>query len=171
MKNINDYKKRFYNLMESTIGDVKPLINEEILPNPWTDTTTALQGIADYYNTQLTNYYTKKPDKPKIYFSVKRTHSTDGAGNETDVAWQSFFGNKLLSTDKLPSYYIIDQKNLVATPNMTRFINEFIATPISMKYRSITNGAPTTGVVVQVNTAVAAINVALKKAKNPTRPK
>jgi hypothetical protein len=29
MKNINEYKKRFYTLMESTVGDVKPLLNEE----------------------------------------------------------------------------------------------------------------------------------------------
>ena len=32
MKNINDYKKRFYNLMESTMGDVKPLIMEVYSP-------------------------------------------------------------------------------------------------------------------------------------------
>lgn len=29
MRTINDYRKRFYNLMESTIGDVKPLISEQ----------------------------------------------------------------------------------------------------------------------------------------------
>lgn len=29
MKNINNYKKRFFNLMESTMGDVKPLIMEQ----------------------------------------------------------------------------------------------------------------------------------------------
>ena len=29
MKNINDYKNRFYNLMESTMGDVRPLISEQ----------------------------------------------------------------------------------------------------------------------------------------------
>ena len=29
MRNINEYKKRFYNLMESTLGDVKPLISED----------------------------------------------------------------------------------------------------------------------------------------------
>lgn len=28
MANINEYKKRFENLMESTIGNVKPLLNE-----------------------------------------------------------------------------------------------------------------------------------------------
>ena len=33
MKGIEQYKNRFYNLMESTIGDVKPLINEEIQLN------------------------------------------------------------------------------------------------------------------------------------------
>jgi len=30
MKNIKTYKERFYNLMESTIGDVKPLIIENV---------------------------------------------------------------------------------------------------------------------------------------------
>ena len=29
MKNIEQYKRRFYKLMESTIGDVKPLISEQ----------------------------------------------------------------------------------------------------------------------------------------------
>ena len=29
MKEINNYRKRFYNLLESTIGDVKPLISEQ----------------------------------------------------------------------------------------------------------------------------------------------
>jgi hypothetical protein len=31
MENIEQYKKRFFNLMESTMGDVKPLINEQEL--------------------------------------------------------------------------------------------------------------------------------------------
>ena len=29
MNTIRDYKNRFYNLMESTMGDVKPLISEQ----------------------------------------------------------------------------------------------------------------------------------------------
>lgn len=33
MKDIEQYKKRFYNLMESTMGDAKPLINESA-PDP-----------------------------------------------------------------------------------------------------------------------------------------
>ena len=38
MRNINQYKKRFYNLMESTLGNVKPLISEQ--GEPTTPTTT-----------------------------------------------------------------------------------------------------------------------------------
>jgi hypothetical protein len=30
MNNIEQYKQRFFNLMESTMGDVKPLINEQV---------------------------------------------------------------------------------------------------------------------------------------------
>ena len=30
MNNIDQYKERFYNLMESTLGDVKPLLNEAV---------------------------------------------------------------------------------------------------------------------------------------------
>lgn len=32
MSNIERYRKRFYGLMESTMGDVKPLINEQNVP-------------------------------------------------------------------------------------------------------------------------------------------
>ena len=35
MNNIEQYKERFYNLMESTMGDVKPLINEQSVPKGW----------------------------------------------------------------------------------------------------------------------------------------
>jgi hypothetical protein len=35
MNNIEQYKKRFYNLMESTMGDVKPLISEQTKDGNW----------------------------------------------------------------------------------------------------------------------------------------
>lgn len=35
MKNINEYKNRFYNLLESKIGDVKPLISEQTKHRTW----------------------------------------------------------------------------------------------------------------------------------------
>ena len=164
--------KNIIRLTESDLARiVRRVINEEILPNIWTDTTTALQGIADYYNNALNlTVYKKYPDKPKIYFSVERTHSTDAEGNEIDVAWRPKFGKTSLSMDKLPAYYIIDQKNVVAKSDIAKKVNEYIATPISQKYNSI-KGVNTMDIIAAVNTAVAAINVALKKAKNTTRPK
>jgi hypothetical protein len=62
MKEINNYRSRFYNLLESTIGDVKPLISEQSeypkptptpnpgnpnrpLPEPVTPTRPANQGV------------------------------------------------------------------------------------------------------------------------------
>lgn len=150
---------------------VRRVINEEILPNPWTDTTTALQGIADRYNIVLNaSLYKTYPRKPKIYFSVKRTHTKDGAGNETDVAWRAFFGDQPLGSDKLPSNYIIDQTNLVSKENIAQRVNEYIATPISQRYSRIGKNLPTVDLTQQVNTAVLAIKNALLKAKNPTRP-
>jgi len=48
MKNINDYKKRFYNLMESTMGDVRPLIMEQ------SGTTQTTGGTVTTGSTQTT---------------------------------------------------------------------------------------------------------------------
>jgi hypothetical protein len=46
MNNINQYKKRFYKLMESTIGDVKPLICEETESESGVSKKGSLKDIA-----------------------------------------------------------------------------------------------------------------------------
>ena len=163
--------KKIIRLTESDLARiVRRVINEEILSNPWTDTTTALQGIADYYNNALNlTVYKKYPDKPKIYFSVERTHIINAQGIN-DVAWLPRFGKTVLSMDKLPTWYIIDQTNVVAKPDIAKQVNLYIATPISQKYNSI-KGTNTMNIIAAVDTAVVAINAALKKDKNTTRPK
>ena len=163
--------KKIIRLTESDLSRiVRRVINEQILTSTWIDTTTALQGIADYYNNALNlTVYKKYPDKPKIYFSVERTHIINAQGIN-DVAWLPRFGKTVLSMDKLPTWYIIDQTNVVAKPEIAKKVNQYIATPISQKYNSI-KGVNTMDIIAAVNTAVAAINVALKKAKNTTRPK
>ena len=170
MKNINDYKKRFYNLMESTIGNVKPLINESDI-NIINAITTALQGVATYYNAQLTNYYTKNPKKPKVYFSVTKTAGAkDAEGTERDIVWIPYFGTeRLLIGDALRFDFIL-QDGATARPGMQKLINNDIINPIMSKMNKI-DGITTRSNEIPSNTAVAAINAALKKAKNPTRPK
>ena len=163
--------KKIIRLTESDLSRiVRRVINEQILTSTWTDTTTALQGIADYYNNALNlTVYKKYPDKPKIYFSVERTHIINAQGIN-DVAWLPKFGKTLLSMDKLPTWYIIDQTNLVTKPEIAKQVNLYIATPISQKYNSI-KGTNTMNIIAAVNTAVAAINAAIKKDKNTPRPK
>ena len=163
--------KKIIRLTESDLSRiVRRVINEQILTSTWTDTTTALQGIADYYNNALNlTVYKKYPDKPKIYFSVERTHIINAQGIN-DVAWLPRFGKTVLSMDKLPTWYIIDQTNLVAKPDIAKKVNQYIATPISQKYNSI-KGTNTMNIIAAVDTAVVAINAAIKKDKNTTRPK
>jgi hypothetical protein len=163
--------KKIIRLTESDLSRiVRRVINEQILTSTWIDTTTALQGIADYYNNALNlTVYKKYPDKPKIYFSVERTHIINAQGIN-DVAWLPRFGKTVLSMDKLPTWYIIDQTNLVAKPDIAKKVNQYIATPISQKYNSI-KGTNTMNIIAAVDTAVVAINAAIKKDKNTPRPK
>ena len=163
--------KKIIRLTESDLSRiVRRVINEQILTSTWIDTTTALQGIADYYNNALNlTVYKKYPDKPKIYFSVERTHIINAQGIN-DVEWLPRFGKTVLSMDKLPTWYIIDQTNLVAKPDIAKKVNQYIATPISQKYNSI-KGTNTMNIIAAVDTAVVAINAAIKKDKNTPRPK
>ena len=105
----------------------------------------------------------------RIYFSVERTHIINAQGIN-DVAWLPRFGKTVLSMDKLPTWYIIDQTNIVAKPDIAKKVNQYIATPISQKYNSI-KGTNTMNIIAAVDTAVVAINAAIKKDKNTPRPK
>jgi len=165
MKNINDYKKRFYNLMESTMGDSKPLINEAFNPKTVdTDITTALQGVATFYNNALTQYYTKNPNKPKNYFSVRKTVGMkDSSGVYTDQVWIPYFGETQLNVDGVRSKSIYDQDYKVV-PTMKTFINTGVIDPIMNKMSSI-DGVTRVNTTPS-NTAVTAVSAVL----NPTRP-
>jgi hypothetical protein len=67
MKNLNDYKKRFYKLMESTIGDVKPLISEQGV----TDTEDDLVNKPGYGAKKETSFY-------KEYMAQNRNTKYEG---------------------------------------------------------------------------------------------
>lgn len=166
MTNINDYKKRFYNLMESTMGDSKPLINEEVDQD--LGITTALQGVATYYNNTLTNFYTKNPNKPRIYFSVKRSAGfKDAEGVYRDFVWYPYFGNKILYNNGVGTKQIYDQ-DFKPKLNMQYSINVGVIDPIMNKMGNI-DGITTRVNTTPSDTAVAAITATLK-AQNPTRP-
>lgn len=50
MKNIEQYKNRFFNLMESTIGDVKPLLSESIVEKKADDDSWCKSNLTDVEN-------------------------------------------------------------------------------------------------------------------------
>jgi hypothetical protein len=59
MKNIKDYKKRFYNLLESTVGNVKPLL-ESTEPTINKDTATEMERISEFvrlFKGERLNFY------------------------------------------------------------------------------------------------------------------
>lgn len=73
--NIEQYKKRFYNLMESTMGDVKPLINEGT-PEVNPDEKEYKRSLADYnlamdYLGCLEGYGITKESQEKFPSSCK----------------------------------------------------------------------------------------------------
>jgi hypothetical protein len=167
MKKINDYKKRFYNLMESTMGDSKPLINEvfdSLTVN--TNITTALQGVATFYNNSLNQYYTDNPNKPKNYFSVKRTTGMRDSSGEEEIVWKPYFGNTELNVDGVRLRAIYDYQ-FKAVPTMKTFINTGLIDPIMNKMTKI-DGVSRVNTTPS-NTAVTAITNILKQV-NPTRP-
>jgi len=168
MTNINEYKKRFYNLMESTMGDSKPLIKEDTDPLLIKQITAALQdNVATFYNNSLNQYYTKNPNKPKFYFSVKKTTGYKDANGILTPVWIPYFGETKLNNDGLRVNAIYDYR-FKAVPTMKNAVNTFIIDPIMRKMGSID------GITSRVNTTPSnntfnAITAIINKV-NPTKP-
>jgi len=118
MVNLEQYRKRFYNLMESTMGDVKPLISEQFKPNeqllkmfnfPYnvnfkaTDQSDWLNKAAEAVITEAETlkyqkgWSLKKCDKCKL--SIKNNFESDFNLGETCVNMDVFTGKKWTCTD------------------------------------------------------------------------
>ncbi len=84
MDNIEQYKKRFFNLMESTMGDVKPLINEdedtksfEIITKEWDKLPENFSGYLVFYNwVDLRTSLIPNGDALKTYFTANKDNLT-----------------------------------------------------------------------------------------------
>ena len=66
MKSINEYKDRFFHLLETEIGDVKPIINEQVNDKTWTALETtfgkslgkdSLGGVKHKVDGAIYNFY------------------------------------------------------------------------------------------------------------------
>ena len=98
MNLIENYKKRFNMLMESTIGDVKPLIKED---NTKDDASLSYicNTVATYINGEIDKYRAKDPTFPNAKVEVVRTPTkTQG---EDDATYSFKFNGTILSVKGL----------------------------------------------------------------------
>lgn len=128
MKNIEQYKNRFFNLMESTIGDVKPLIMEQL-----NDT-----DIKEYKGKWSISNVMKKEASKKMYKDAI-DKNTKISGTEDEVVLSYY--NKMVNDNKLDSLismYDTQSSELGSSPitnvedlkgdDLKKFYNAMIAT-------------------------------------------
>ena len=108
MKNIEQYKERFYNLMESTIGNVKPILSEDVIDEEkikeykgkWAisnvlkdensksmyknaiDTKTLISGTE---NDEVVNYYNKMVGEGKQQSLVSMYDKFFTSSNQSEI--------------------------------------------------------------------------------------
>ncbi len=97
MNNIEQYKKRFFNLMESTMGDVKPLINEQ-------DASADEQKYQSLYNA-VSGLGTNAEEFFKILATIKDKNEYDrinkiGMGKEGEDIPELFISEYEFLTDE-----------------------------------------------------------------------
>lgn len=92
MEKVNDYKKRFTSLLESEIGDVKPLISEE---------------LEDEYGEELE--YTNEDDIRVPGTKLSLTNLRDLYGETIKYYTLSKDGSKVIEINGIPIEEIVDE--------------------------------------------------------------
>ena len=102
MENLEKYKSRFYNLMESTMGDVKPLITEDI----------DYQPAQQFFQDVMSILGKKFPDKVKWDTNTNRIYG----GNKARYFMMSYFPNekKITWFDNLSTIVKNDGQNVLS---------------------------------------------------------
>lgn len=80
MNNIKNYKERFYSLMESTMGDVRPIISEQAVKFPLEMEVTSV-------NTELYNFLKANP---KGYWWKKEGPTMDNIKGVIQIKLNSY---------------------------------------------------------------------------------
>jgi hypothetical protein len=102
MENLEKYKSRFYNLMESTMGDVKPLITEDI----------DYQPAQTFFQDVMSILGKKFPDKVKWDTNTNRIYG----GNKARYFMMAYL-------PKTQSISWIDYPNTIVKNDGTNFLN------------------------------------------------
>jgi hypothetical protein len=94
MNNIEKYRKRFNSLLESTMGDVRPLINEEFETTGTTETSGSTPTLVagPLGKGYLKRYVYKENDRFFIYYSTFKNpeHKPDTSREDITNNGQGF---------------------------------------------------------------------------------
>jgi len=120
MKNIEQYKNRFFNLMESTIGDVRPLITEQANP----DNIKEYKGKWSISN-MMKNEVFKKMYKDAIDKNTK-------ISGEEDATVVDYY-NKMVSDNRLDNLVTMYDKEFPSSTQSSELSNSPITNVEDLK--------------------------------------
>ena len=148
MKNINDYKNRFYNLMESTMGDVRPLISEQEVKDFSTEIFEELKKNGFTIENSNANYVKATKGTFSLSFQVQVDAQQQKYYKLTQIDHKLAIDLNVesLSPDLLTTFTGVDQRGGYVGPvysKPTEEDKEFLNT-LSRKDRwDMTNSGPT----------------------------
>jgi hypothetical protein len=96
MNAITDYKKRFFNLLESEMGDVKPLITEQTSNPNESSLIKIFTDIVNCLNADIDSKIKSDPNYPKNKFTFTK-NNTKNVNNQNDTMYNIYYGKTIIS--------------------------------------------------------------------------
>jgi hypothetical protein len=98
MNTITDYKKRFFNLLESEMGNVKPLITEDTTKDD-ASLNYIVNAVANYINGVIAKRRTTDPTFPDAKVEVTKNSNAKYQGEPDSTYWFKFNGVEIPKYD------------------------------------------------------------------------
>lgn len=98
MKNIDEYKKRFFNLLESEMGNVKPLITEDTVKDD-ASLNYITNAVANYINGVIAKQRATDPTFPDAKFEVIENSNAKYQGEPDSTYWFKYNGVEIPKYD------------------------------------------------------------------------
>ena len=98
MKNVEEYKKRFFNLLESEIGNVKPLITEDTGKDD-ASLNYIVNAVANYINGVIAKHRATDPTFPDAKVEVTKNSNAKYQGEPDSTYWFKFNGAEIPKYD------------------------------------------------------------------------
>lgn len=159
MNSIENYKKRFNMLMESTLGDVRPLIMEAPTNTEGT-VQQVMNQVAGILNAQIDAKIKENPQFPQTKLTVQRVAAGDR------VLYKFMYGNQQVGEGQ--------DISIMLTQGGAKLIGNSVIQTFNINYNKTLpktlQQLPQPGLQNAVNTWVAQFSPTQPQAKTPTKP-